>query len=132
MAIRTGMVGLGKMGISHLAILRAHPDLELVAGCDTMGYLTDILEKHAGLKCYSDFDQMLRECKLDHAYCALNDALSCGDNGAGLLALQHRLGDFRCIGEMGDTRIQYQYTGHFELVLHFFLQLLSHFMAVRA
>jgi predicted dehydrogenase len=65
MKIRIGMVGLGKMGISHLAILRAHPDLELVAGCDTMGYLTDVLEKHAGLKCYADYDQMLREAELD-------------------------------------------------------------------
>jgi scyllo-inositol 2-dehydrogenase (NADP+) len=63
--IRTGMVGLGKMGLSHLAILRAHPRLELVAGCDTMGYLTDVLEKHTGLKCYADYDQMLREAKLD-------------------------------------------------------------------
>jgi scyllo-inositol 2-dehydrogenase (NADP+) len=65
MKIRTGMVGLGKMGISHLAILRAHPNLDLVAGCDTMGYLTDVLEKHAGLKCYADYGQMLREAKLD-------------------------------------------------------------------
>ncbi len=78
MAIRTGMVGLGKMGISHLAILRAHPDLELVAGCDTMGYLTDILEKHAGLKCYSDFDQMLRECKLDAVLVATPSKLHAG------------------------------------------------------
>ena len=29
--IRTAMVGLGKMGLSHLAILRAHPELDLVA-----------------------------------------------------------------------------------------------------
>ena len=29
------MVGLGKMGLSHLAIVRAHPDLDLVAGCDS-------------------------------------------------------------------------------------------------
>jgi len=53
------MVGLGKMGLSHLAIVRAHPDLDLVAGCDATAYLTDILTKHAGLRCYSDFDAML-------------------------------------------------------------------------
>src|SRR5438270_350819 len=63
--IRTAMVGLGKMGLSHLAILRAHPAIDLVAGCDATAYLTDILEKHTGLKCYADFDQMLAAERLD-------------------------------------------------------------------
>lgn len=63
--IKTAMVGLGKMGLSHLAILRAHPDLDVVAGCDATAYLTDILSKHSGLKCYGDFDAMLRSEKLD-------------------------------------------------------------------
>ena len=57
--IRTAMVGLGKMGLSHLAIVRAHPDLDLVAGCDATAYLTDILGKYTGLKCYAEFDRML-------------------------------------------------------------------------
>lgn len=59
------MVGLGKMGLSHLSILRAHPELDLVAGCDSTAYLTDVLSKHTGLKCYDDFDKMLAEEKLD-------------------------------------------------------------------
>lgn len=57
--VRTAMVGLGKMGLSHLAIVRAHPKVNLVAGCDSTTYLTDALTKHAGLPCYSDFDKML-------------------------------------------------------------------------
>ena len=63
--IRVGMVGLGKMGLSHVAIVRAHPEVELVAGCDTMGYLTDVLSKHTGLKCYADMDAMLASEQLD-------------------------------------------------------------------
>ncbi len=63
--VRIGMVGLGKMGLSHLAIVRAHPEVELVAACDTTTYLTDVLTKHSGLKCYDDFDRMLNEEKLD-------------------------------------------------------------------
>lgn len=59
------MVGLGKMGLSHLSIVRAHPDVNLVAGCDASSYLTDVLTKHAGLKCYSDFDQMLADEQLE-------------------------------------------------------------------
>ena len=63
--IRTAMVGLGKMGLSHLAMLRAHPDLELVAGCDATTFLTDVLQKYSGLKCYGDFEQMLAQERLD-------------------------------------------------------------------
>jgi predicted dehydrogenase len=63
--IRTAIVGLGKMGLSHLAILRAHPELDVVAGCDASGYLTDILTKYSGLRCYGDLDRMLGEESLD-------------------------------------------------------------------
>jgi predicted dehydrogenase len=59
------MVGLGKMGLSHLAIVRAHPAIDLVAGCDATAYLTEVLGKHAGLKCHADFDRMLEAEKLD-------------------------------------------------------------------
>ncbi len=62
---RLAMVGLGKMGLSHLAIVRSHPGVSLVAACDSTTYLTDVLSKHAGLKCYSDFDRMLATEQLD-------------------------------------------------------------------
>jgi predicted dehydrogenase len=63
--IRIAIVGLGKMGLSHLAMLRPHPGLDVVAACDATAYLTDVLAKHAGLKCYADFDRMLAEETLD-------------------------------------------------------------------
>lgn len=63
--IRTAIVGLGKMGLSHLAILRAHPEVDLVAACDGLGYLTNSLERYAALKCYNDFDDMLAKETLD-------------------------------------------------------------------
>ncbi|MDP1534350.1 MAG: Gfo/Idh/MocA family oxidoreductase, partial [Rubrivivax sp.] len=48
-----------------MAIVRAHPEVTLVAACDTVAYLTDVLEKHTGLKCYGDLDQMLATEELD-------------------------------------------------------------------
>ena len=63
--IRTAMVGLGKMGLSHLSILRAHPSLDVVAGCDSTGYLTDVLTKYTGLRCYADYDRLLEKEQLD-------------------------------------------------------------------
>lgn len=63
--VRIGMVGLGKMGLSHHAIVNAHPQIEVVAACDTTAYLTDVLTKYTGLKCYADLDKMLAEEALD-------------------------------------------------------------------
>lgn len=60
---RVAIVGLGKMGLSHLAILRSHPGLELVGACDSAGYLTDVLEKYASVPCFSDLDDMLDRSK---------------------------------------------------------------------
>ncbi len=63
--LRVGMVGLGKMGLSHHAIVNAHPGVNVVAACDQTAYLTDVLAKHAGLKCYDDYDRMLAGEALD-------------------------------------------------------------------
>lgn len=63
--IRIGMIGLGKMGLSHLSMVRAHPSVVLVAACDTTTYLTDVLTKYTGLKCYADLDTMLDQETLD-------------------------------------------------------------------
>ena len=62
---RVALIGLGKMGLSHLAIFRAHPDVELVAACDDLSYLTSILEKYSGIRCYNDFGRMLDKEALD-------------------------------------------------------------------
>jgi scyllo-inositol 2-dehydrogenase (NADP+) len=63
--LRLGMVGLGKMGLSHHAIVNAHPDVKVVAACDKTAYLTDVLTKYTGLKCHEDYDRFLAEEKLD-------------------------------------------------------------------
>jgi scyllo-inositol 2-dehydrogenase (NADP+) len=61
--VRTGIVGLGKMGLSHLAMLRAHPQLEIVGVCDSAGYLVDVLGKYTGLTGFTDFNRMLDVAK---------------------------------------------------------------------
>lgn len=62
---RLAVIGLGKMGLSHLAIFRAHPDVELVAACDGLSYLTSILEKYSGVRCYNDHRRLLDKEALD-------------------------------------------------------------------
>jgi scyllo-inositol 2-dehydrogenase (NADP+) len=63
--IRIGLAGLGKMGLSHLAIFKTHPEVEVVAACDPSAYLTDALNKLTGLKCHPDLERMLAEEALD-------------------------------------------------------------------
>ncbi len=63
--IRIGLVGLGKMGLSHMSIVRPHPDVDLVAVCDSTRYLLDVLGKYTGVQVFSDYEAMIREAALD-------------------------------------------------------------------
>ena len=63
--IRVAVVGLGKMGLSHLAIINAHPDVRVCAICDASGYVLDVLGKYTGLKTYTNYQSMLAEVELD-------------------------------------------------------------------
>ena len=60
-----GVVGLGKMGLSHHAMINAHPDVEVTAICDPATYVLDVLGKYTGVKTFSDYDVMLRDAPLD-------------------------------------------------------------------
>ncbi len=54
-----GLIGLGKMGISHLAIVNAHPSVKLVGVCDTSSYVRAVLNKYMGIKIFSDYRALL-------------------------------------------------------------------------
>lgn len=63
--IRLAVVGLGKMGLSHHAMINAHPRVKVEAVCDSTGYVLDVLNKYTGIRTYTDFDLMLSEVDLD-------------------------------------------------------------------
>ncbi|MDN3686560.1 Gfo/Idh/MocA family protein [Cyclobacterium jeungdonense] len=63
--IRAGIIGLGKMGISHCAILGAHPDVNLVAVCDSSSLVIEAFNKHSRFKCFTDYRKMVAEMNLD-------------------------------------------------------------------
>lgn len=73
--IRLAVVGLGKMGLSHHAMINAHPRVKVVAVCDSTGYLLDVLNKYTGVSTYSDFDALLREVELDAVLIATPSSL---------------------------------------------------------
>lgn len=63
--VRVGVVGLGKMGLSHHAMINAHPDVKVAAVCDATGYILDVLSKYTGVQTYTDYNVMLRDGQLD-------------------------------------------------------------------
>jgi scyllo-inositol 2-dehydrogenase (NADP+) len=62
--IKVGVVGLGKMGLSHHALLHAHPDAEVVV-CESSKYVRGVLEKNTGVSGYGDYEEMLAAADLD-------------------------------------------------------------------
>ena len=65
MTIRVGVVGAGKMGLSHFAIANALPGASVAAVCDSSSYVLGVLRKYAGVETYSGVDEMLERGKLD-------------------------------------------------------------------
>jgi len=66
--IKVGLIGAGKMGISHLSILGAHPDVKVVGICDTSKMVLDVLKKYSAFPCYSDYEEMLDDAKPDAVF----------------------------------------------------------------
>jgi predicted dehydrogenase len=63
--IKVAVVGLGKMGLSHVAMINAHPDVKVVGVCDSSSYVLGVLKKYCGVATYTDFDAMLNKVDLD-------------------------------------------------------------------
>ena len=62
--IRLGLVGLGKMGISHLSIANANPRTDVVV-CDTSAFLLDGIKRYTDCPVYKDYDEMLEQAAVD-------------------------------------------------------------------
>jgi predicted dehydrogenase len=63
--VNVGLIGAGKMGISHLAILGAHPSVKVVGVCDTSKMVIEALEKYSSFPCFFDYKKMLQQAKPD-------------------------------------------------------------------
>ncbi len=59
--IKVALIGAGKMGLSHLSILGAHPDVEVVGVADSSKITLDVLKRFSAFKVYSDYKIMIQE-----------------------------------------------------------------------
>ena len=69
--IKGAIIGLGKMGLSHAAIVGAHPNVEMVAVCDMSTLILDAFKKYTNVKTYTNYEKMLENESLDFVVIAL-------------------------------------------------------------
>jgi len=63
--LRAGIIGLGKMGLSHASIIGAHPSVEMVGLCDTSALVLEAFRKFSKVNVYDDYKKMIDVEKLD-------------------------------------------------------------------
>ena len=63
--VDVALIGVGKMGLSHLSMVRAHPDVTVTGVCDSAAYVLDVLGKYTGLPTFTDVTTMLDSVHVD-------------------------------------------------------------------
>ena len=64
--LRAGIIGAGRMGVTHLAILGSHPNLKVVAIADDSQLLSRALARYRpDIRLFEDYTKMLKEVDLD-------------------------------------------------------------------
>jgi predicted dehydrogenase len=85
--LKAGIIGLGKMGISHCAIVNAHSLAKVVAVCDTSSFVLEAFKKYTDMAIFTDYKKMIDTAGLDCVFVAtptkfhteiVNYALSAG------------------------------------------------------
>ena len=69
--LKVALIGAGKMGISHLSILGAHHEVDVVGVCDTSKMVNDFLSKYGKFNCFTDYKKMISEVKPDAVFVAV-------------------------------------------------------------
>jgi predicted dehydrogenase len=69
--VNVALIGAGKMGISHLAILGAHPGVKITGVSDTSKMVLDAFRKFSKFPCYTDYEKMLAEIDCDAVFVAV-------------------------------------------------------------
>ena len=57
--VKIGVIGIGKMGISHLSILGGNPNVDIVGIADNSQMIMDAIGKYTPFRCYTDHTEMV-------------------------------------------------------------------------
>jgi len=63
--LKGGIIGLGRMGITHLSILNTHPSVRFIALCDSSKFMRRNLSEQLNISLFSDYHEMIDKSDLD-------------------------------------------------------------------
>ena len=64
--VRVGIIGFGRMGITHYSIINTHPAVEMTAIADTSSIMLSMLKKYlTGVKLFDDYKDLLKSGLVD-------------------------------------------------------------------
>jgi len=63
--LKLAIIGAGRMGITHQAIINTHPEVDVVAIADPSALITKLLSKYAKVATYKDYRSLLDKEALD-------------------------------------------------------------------
>ena len=64
--VRIGIIGMGRMGITHYSIINTHPSVEIVSVSDTSELILKMLKKYTpNLNIYTDYKELLMAKDID-------------------------------------------------------------------
>jgi predicted dehydrogenase len=63
--LRGGVIGFGRMGLTHFSILNANPKVELIAVCDSSRLILKNVAKYMGVLTFKEPERMIKQVPLD-------------------------------------------------------------------
>jgi scyllo-inositol 2-dehydrogenase (NADP+) len=63
--IKIGIIGVGRMGITHYSIINSHPDVEVVAVADPSAIILTMMSKYLPIKTFKDYESLISESNPD-------------------------------------------------------------------
>ena len=64
--VRIGIIGMGRMGLTHYSIINTHPAVEMTAIADTSSLMLNMISKYLpGVKMFSDYKELLNSGLVD-------------------------------------------------------------------
>jgi scyllo-inositol 2-dehydrogenase (NADP+) len=63
--LRGGVVGFGRMGLTHFSILNGHPNVEFVGVCDSSSFMLRNIRNYVGVETYSTDWELIDKAKPD-------------------------------------------------------------------
>ncbi len=63
--LKGGIIGLGRMGITHFSILNSHPCVEFIAACEPKRFILKNLREYLTIDMFTDYQKMIDASDLD-------------------------------------------------------------------